>query len=46
MKATTTTFQSDAVYACNTGYDLVGMETLTCQANGRWSGMKPFCQGM
>ena len=45
MKATTTTYQSEALYVCNAGYDLVGMETRSCQANGSWSGVKPFCQG-
>ena len=41
-----TTFQQTATYSCNTGYNLVGNSTHTCQATGNWSGSAPTCQGM
>ena len=30
----------------NTGYNLVGDSTRTCQAIGQWSGSVPTCQSM
>ena len=41
-----TTFEQTATYSCNTGYNLVGNSTRTCQAIGNWSGSVPTCQGM
>ena len=41
-----TTFGQTATYSCNTGYNLVGDSTRTCQATGEWSGSAPTCQGM
>ena len=41
-----TTFGQTATYNCNTGYNLVGLSTLTCQATGNWSGSAPTCAGM
>ena len=35
-----------AIYSCNTGYNLVGNSTRTCQAIGNWSGSAPTCQGV
>ena len=35
-----------ATYSCNTGYDLLGDSTRTCQATGTWSGTAPTCQCM
>ena len=40
-----TTSGQTATYSCNTGYNLVGDSTRTCQA-GDWSGSEPTCQGM
>ena len=34
-----------ATYSCNTGHNLVGDSTRTCQATGNWSGSVPTCQG-
>ena len=39
-----TTFGQTATYSCNTGYNLVGSSTHTCQ--GVWSGSAPTCQGV
>ena len=41
-----TTFGQTATYSCNTGYNLVGDSTRTCQATGNWSGSAPTCQSM
>ena len=41
-----TTFNQTATYSCNTGYNLVGDSTRTCQATVEWSGSVPTCQGM
>ena len=43
---TGSTFGQTATYSCNTGYNLVGGSTRTCQATGVWSGSTPTCQGM
>ena len=40
-----TTFGQTATYSCNTGYNLVGDRTRTCQAEGSWSGSAPTCKG-
>ena len=39
-----TTFGQTATYSCNTGYNLVGDSTRTCEAAGEWSGSEPTCQ--
>ena len=41
-----TTFGQTATYSCDTGYNLVGDSTRTCQATGVWSESEPTCQGM
>ena len=41
-----TTYRLTATYSCDTGYNLVGVSTRTCQATGVWSGSTPTCQGM
>ena len=38
------TFGQTATYSCNTGYNLVGDSTRTCQATGVWSGSASICQ--
>ena len=32
-----------AAYTCDQGYDLVGDEMRTCQANEQWTGAEPNC---
>ena len=46
VSITGTTFGETATYSCNTGYNLVGDNTRTCQADGMWSGSEPTCQSM
>ena len=41
-----TTFRENATYSCNTGYDLLGNSTRTCQAEGNWSWSEPTCEGV
>ena len=43
---TGTSLGQAATYSCNTGYNLVGDSTRTCEAAGLWSGSAPTCQGM
>ncbi|XP_078664783.1 sushi, von Willebrand factor type A, EGF and pentraxin domain-containing protein 1-like [Branchiostoma floridae x Branchiostoma belcheri] len=31
-------------YTCDTGYDLIGSPSRTCQANQQWSGSPPTCE--
>ena len=30
-------------FTCNTGYELAGSDTRTCQSNGNWSGSDDVC---
>ena len=41
---TGTIFGSTATYSCITGFILVGEQTRTCQANGKWSSRAATCQ--
>ena len=34
-----------AFYRCNTGNNLIGLSTRSCQTDGTWSGNPPTCQG-
>ena len=38
-----TTLGSVALYSCDRGFTLVGSDSRTCEANGRWSGEEPLC---
>ena len=31
-------------FTCNTGYELTGSDTRTCQSNGSWSGTDNVCR--
>jgi len=31
-------------FTCNTGYELTGSDTRTCQSNGSWSGTETMCR--
>ena len=33
-------------FTCNTGYELIGSSTRTCQSDGNWSGSQTRCIGM
>lgn len=41
----TTYLSSEINYSCGTGYKLVGNKARHCQDDGRWSGIKPKCEG-
>ena len=43
---TTYSFKSSVQYVCDTGYTLQGSWNRTCQANKRWSGIRPTCKGI
>ena len=38
-------FGSQAVYNCSAGYNLFGDAARSCEADGRWSGSQPACEG-
>ena len=38
-----TSIGTNVTYVCNPGYTLFGPTRRTCQANGRWDGVKPYC---
>ena len=40
------TVDSVAIYECDTGYELNGDETRTCEDDGEWSGSEPTCERM
>ena len=37
-------FEATANYTCNSGYNLVGLSSRTCQSDSMWSGVKPTCE--
>ncbi|XP_064199795.1 sushi, von Willebrand factor type A, EGF and pentraxin domain-containing protein 1 isoform X2 [Anguilla rostrata] len=42
--ATGETYQSNVSYLCNSGQQLVGLQNLTCLADGTWSQPAPKCE--
>ena len=40
-----TTYNQVATYSCDTGYNLFGFSTRTCQTSGMWSSTAPVCVG-
>ena len=45
VELTGTTYNSEAVYSCNTGYRMIGNRMRTCSESGVWSGALPMCTG-
>lgn len=39
-----TAFWDTATYSCNAGFELIGKAIRTCEENGQWSGVAPFCR--
>ena len=37
-------FGSEAIYSCFTGFEILGMESRFCQADGQWNGTAPICE--
>jgi hypothetical protein len=37
-------FNDRAVYTCDDGYQIVGMDKVTCNSNGQWNGVTPSCK--
>ena len=44
MTFTGTTTGETATYTCNTGYQLLGAATVTCEASETWA-TRPICDG-
>ena len=36
-------YEDTCSFKCNTGYELTGSDTRTCQSNGSWSGSDDVC---
>ena len=43
VSVSSTTFNSTAIYSCNTGYTVTGDDMRECLENGLWSGSEPLC---
>ena len=37
-------FEDTCSFTCDTGYELTGSDTRTCQSNGNWSGSIAMCR--
>jgi len=37
-------YEDTCSFTCNTGYELTGSDTRTCQNNGSWSGSADMCR--
>ena len=48
VSSTGQNYGSKATYQCDTGYEMKGGDTITCEKNGKWSRSVPICeqQGM
>ena len=38
------TYEDTCNFTCNTGYELTGSDTRTCQSDGSWSGNISMCE--
>jgi len=38
-------YEDTCSFTCNTGYELTGNDTRTCQTDRRWSGAETMCRG-
>ena len=39
-----TSYEDTCNFTCNTGYELTGSDTRTCQSDGSWSGTDDICR--
>ena len=37
-------YEDTCSFTCNTGYELTGSDTRTCQSDGNWSGSDDVCR--
>jgi len=37
-------YEDTCSFTCNTGYELTGSDTRTCQSNGSWNGRVVVCR--
>ena len=37
-------YEDTCSFTCNTGYELTGSDTRTCQSDGSWSGSNSVCR--
>ena len=38
-----TSYDDTCSFKCNTGYELIGSDSRTCQSNGSWNGTDGVC---
>ena len=43
MSGSTPSYEDTCDATCDTGYELTGSDTRTCQSNGNWSGTNTMC---
>ena len=43
MNGMTPYYEDTCSFTCNTGYELTGSDTRTCQSDGNWSGSDVVC---
>ena len=43
MSGSTPSYEDTCDAVCDTGYELTGSDTRTCQSNGSWSGTNTMC---
>ncbi|CRL07619.1 CLUMA_CG020584, isoform A [Clunio marinus] len=46
LSLTKTSFKGQAKFTCDDGFDLIGSETITCNAKGNWSDDIPECKSI
>lgn len=46
VNITSSNVGSTATYTCNTGFELVGQRSRSCQSSGIWSGTAPTCRSV
>lgn len=46
INLTKTSYNGQASFTCDDGFNLIGSSTITCMANGNWSDDVPYCKSL